>query len=154
MALYLCQVRSHIRGTIYSDQKEKRLFLVLYSRIWFNETIFSDIIDDHLDEAVSQVVGRHPNYGQNMVRGSLAANNINVSRDRVSRSLKRVDPHGKCNFISRMNSGCVSDNRSLHDVFVNGNGIGCTKLIFHTYFVVIKCFLITYIFTTYNDTQR
>lgn len=57
--------------------------------------------DNDLDEAIVAVVGRHPNYGEKMIRGNLIANRINVSRDRIRESMKRVDPAGKLFLLTR-----------------------------------------------------
>ena len=40
------------------------------------------------------VLGRHPNFGSNMVQGALLSRNIHVPRDRIRQAIGRVDPAG------------------------------------------------------------
>ena len=67
----------------------------LYRRLEGTDLIgFSEITDMELDSVISVYKATHPNDGEVMVIGHLRANEINLPRERIRKSIHRVDPLG------------------------------------------------------------
>ena len=66
---------------------------------------YSIIADEELDNEVRTIKSFHPNCGSKNLAGYLASRNIRVPRQRLRRSLQRVDPEGiaerRCRAIHR-----------------------------------------------------
>ena len=66
---------------------------------------YSIIADEELDNEVRTIESFHPNCGSKNLAGYLASRNIRVPRQRLRRSLQRVDPEGiaerRCRAIYR-----------------------------------------------------
>eukprot|EP00112_Aurelia_sp_Birch-Aquarium-sp1_P013569 Seg2881.9 transcript_id=Seg2881.9/GoldUCD/mRNA.D3Y31 product="hypothetical protein" protein_id=Seg2881.9/GoldUCD/D3Y31 len=61
----------------------------------FQDTAFTNMSDDELDEEIHQVMMLSPNCGEIMMQGALRAKNLKVQRWRVRDSMTRLDPIGK-----------------------------------------------------------
>jgi hypothetical protein len=57
-----------------------------------HENAYSAIPDDELDVFVRRILNLSPESGERMVIGSLRAQGMKVQRDRIRRSIGRVDP--------------------------------------------------------------
>ncbi|XP_064640699.1 uncharacterized protein LOC135495746 [Lineus longissimus] len=56
--------------------------------------LFNNILNDDLDAAVRDIKRDFPNVGEVMMQGHLRNRQIHVQRDRIRKSLHRVDPDG------------------------------------------------------------
>ena len=54
--------------------------------------VFSNLSDNDLDDYVRQILTVTPGAGLRMVQGALKQRSLEVQRDRVLQSLRRVDP--------------------------------------------------------------
>ena len=54
--------------------------------------VFSNLSDNELDDYVRQILTVTPGAGLRMVQGALKQRSLEVQRDRVLQSLRRVDP--------------------------------------------------------------
>ena len=54
--------------------------------------VFSSLSDNELDDYVRQILTVTPGAGLRMVQGALKQRSLEVQRDRVLQSLRRVDP--------------------------------------------------------------
>ena len=74
------------------------------------ENAYSTIPDDELDVFVARTLNMSPESGERMVIGGLRAQGIKVQRDRIRKSIGRVDP------VSREIRRKTAINRRVYDV--------------------------------------
>lgn len=55
---------------------------------------FTHVSDFDLDQVIREINSLHPQSGERVIRGCLRSRGINVQRERVRQSLRRVDPTG------------------------------------------------------------
>ena len=61
-------------------------------RLCVEGRVFSNLSDNELDDYVRQILTVTPGAGLRMVQGALKQRSLEVQRDRVLQSLRRVDP--------------------------------------------------------------
>ena len=54
---------------------------------------YSEIDDDPLDDIILEIIQLNPNAGEKMVNGTLLARGVIVQRERVRKSIKKIDPN-------------------------------------------------------------
>ena len=79
----MAEIMGISRRTLYRRLKEEDILENLK---------FSDICDADLDELLIDIKREHPNDGEILIRGHLAARNVRIQRSRLQAAIHRIDP--------------------------------------------------------------